>query len=205
MPIHDFFTQQARTRTAEAIRHVESTTNAELVVAVRRQSGRYLHAYFAVGLVTLMITLCVILFVDIEFALHAIPFEVLAGFAFGLLLAAVVAPLRRLATLRSEREARVGVAARACFHDAGISKTRGRTGLLLYYSAFERRAELVADVGLDLTKLPVGWDSAIHAAAARADFEAMLEAIRGLGPPLGSLSPKTDDDVNELSNEVNAR
>ncbi len=204
MPTWDFFTQQARTRTAEAIRHVESTTNVELVVAVRRQSGRYLHAYFAVGLVTLMITLCVILFVDIEFALGAIPFEVLAGFAFGVLLAAVVAPLRRLASLRSERDVRAATAARACFYDAGVSKTRGRTGLLLYYSAFERKAELIADVGLDLTKLPVGWDSPIHAAAARADFEAMLGAIRGLGSPLGSLAPKTDDDVNELSNEVNA-
>ncbi len=41
MPTRDFFTQQAKTRTAEAIRHVESMTNAELVVAVRRQSGRY--------------------------------------------------------------------------------------------------------------------------------------------------------------------
>jgi len=204
MPTQDFFTQQARTLTAEAIRHVESSTNAELVVAVRRQSGRYLHAYCAVGLVTLMSTLCVILFVDIEFALQAIPFEVLAAFAFGVLLASIVPPLRRLTTLRSERDALVGTAARACFYDAGISKTRGRSGLLLYYSAFERKAELVADVGLDLTKLRAGWDSAIHAAAARADFEGMLEAIRGLGPLLGALSPKTSDDANELSDEVNA-
>lgn len=70
--------------------------------------------------------------------------------------------------------------------------------MLVYVSTFERRVELVADVGVD-GKLVEGEVRALEAAVAgRPDLDAFLEALRRLGPALAPSLPHAADDVNEL-------
>ena len=54
-------------------------------------------------------------------------------------------------------------AARAAFVDQGISRTRGRTGILVFVSLFEREVEVVADVGVDPVLLGEDWTRAVAA------------------------------------------
>ena len=198
----EYFSERAKRETTAAIRAVEQETSVELVVAVRKRSAVYRHADYLVGLVALMAALLVILFAEHTFALEAIPLELLAAFALGAAVASRVPPLRRLLTGRKERTEAVRAAARAAFHDLGVSRTKGRTGLLVFVSAFEQAADIVPDIGLDLEKLGPQWDEPLKRAARKGNLDAIVQALRALGPVLGAAYPRAIDDENELPDEV---
>src|SRR4051794_29077209 len=140
---------EAKAEVAQAIRDVEAQTSAEIVVAVRPSAGHYRHTDYLVGFAAAFGVLLVFLFDSHEFALDTMPLETLLAFALGTLLSASVAPLRRALTSRSLLHKNARVAARAAFVDLGVSKTRARTGILVFVALFERRVELVPDVGID--------------------------------------------------------
>jgi len=198
----DFFSERAKRETAAAIRAVEEKTSVELVVAVRKRSAVYRHADYLVGLVALIAALIVILFAEHTFALEAIPLELLAAFAIGAVAASRIPPLRRVLTSRKERTEAVRAAARAAFHDLGVSRTKGRTGILVFVSAFEKAADVVPDIGLDTEKLGSKWDEPVRQAASKGNLDAVIKALRELGPVLGAAYPRADDDENELPDEV---
>jgi putative membrane protein len=199
-----FLSEGAKRGLSGAIEAVEQESSVELVVAVRRESGCYRHADYLVGLAVLMAALLVILFAEHTFALEAIPVELLAAFAVGSAIGSRVGPLRRLLTSRTTRDHAVRTAARAAFHDLGVSRTKARTGLLVFLSVFERAVDVVPDIGLDVSALPAGWDAPVRKAASKGDVDAVIKALRDLAPVLGTAYPRAADDVNELADEVTA-
>lgn len=202
-----FFQQEAHERTAEVVAEVEGHTSAEVVVAVRRTSGYYRHADYLFGLVVGLGTLCALLFLPQEFALWTFPVDVAVGFVLGAVVSAHLDPLRRLLTRPERRQDNARRAARAAFWELGISRTTGRTGILVFFSMFERRVEVVRDIGVDIQPIAEEWHTAMQAlqsAADRRDFERFIEALRALGPMLGKVLERSEDDVNELADGVNA-
>ncbi len=158
------------------------------------------------GLVFAFAALLVFLFDSHEFAIDTMPLETLVAFGLGAFLSASFAPLRRLLTARSLLQKNVRTAARAAFVDLGISKTRGRTGLLVFVAMFERTVEVVPDVGVDTTLLGTGFTEALEAlrksVRGRPDVTSFVAALRQLGPVLSRVLPHQADDVNELPDEV---
>ena len=103
----------------------------------------------------------------------------------GAVLCANVSPLKR-ALLPRKRVRRAG--ARACARARSSSRAsrarRGAPGILVYVSTFERRVELVADVGRRRRRLLAGAELARspRASARRPDLDAFLAALRDPRP-----------------------
>jgi putative membrane protein len=129
---------------------------------------------------------------------------VLASFGVGALLSAAATGLRRLFVSRKLMDASVHTAARARFIDQGISVTRARTGVLVYVSLFERRVEIVADIGIPVDRLGDRWNQVVRSidAAARDGVDPFLTALQTLGPLLAEAVPRSADDVNELPDDM---
>lgn len=204
MSAKEYFTDEAKGAATQAIKDIESHTSVEVVVAVRRRAEDYRHADYMWGVIVMMVALLLILFLPWTFALEVIPLEVAASFVVGMLASTTIAPIRRLLISKKRRKEAVERAARAAFYDLGISKTQGRSGLLVFVSVFEGMVELVPDAGLNLSELGAGWDAKVKAAVeGRQGPRAFASALKELGPLLGKAYPRSADDVNELPDEVN--
>jgi putative membrane protein len=200
-----FADKAAKAEVAAAIRAIESATSAEVVVAVRARSGHYRHTDYLVGFALSFAALLVFLFDSHEFEIDWMPVDTLVAFALGTLLSAGVPPLRRFFTSRKLMRANVATAARAAFVELKIARTSGRSGILVFVSKFERRVEVVPDIGVDPVVLGPAFADAVDALDAalrsRASFPKFLDALRSLGPVLGKALPRLEGDVNELPDE----
>jgi putative membrane protein len=201
----DFFSDEAKRASAESVARVEAQTSAEVVVTVRPRSGHYgvLAYHFGVGLAALVV-LCLLLVPQV-YSVSAITLDGVLAFAIGTVICANFDTLLRALSRDKTLSANVNVAARAAFYDLGISRTSGRNGLLVYVSLFERRCLVLTDIGLDTAALEPGWLASLgdleHAVKHR-DLKAFERALEGLGPVLGRAHPRSEDDVNELPDEV---
>jgi putative membrane protein len=193
-----FFTGAARQRVTEAVVDVESRTAAELVVFVRRASNTWRQVDLAVGATVAFGVLLLLLFHPRPIAVEAMPIDVVLAFLGGAVLCANIAPFKRVLLPHKRVTAQVRALAREAFVDQGVSRTRGRTGILVYVSTFERRVELVADIGVDPKLVDDAVAALTRSIAGGPDLEAFLAALRSLGPALSVSLPRAADDVNEL-------
>ncbi|MEO1087220.1 MAG: hypothetical protein AAFY88_23545 [Acidobacteriota bacterium] len=204
--MHRFLSEPGKRALTDAIRDVESQTSAEIVVAVRPSSGRHPEVAWAFGSLAALLTLALLLFSPWPFGLGWILLDpLLVGAGVGWLTARSRRP-RRLGLRRGVAERRVRRAAAATFLDNGVYQTRWRTGLLIYISLLERRAVLVADLGVQSAVAEddlLEAEGAINAALGRGDdAEGVARAITDLGPLLGATLERDDDDINELPDEI---
>lgn len=173
---------------------------------LRDCSGHYRHTDYLVGLAFAMGSLLVFLFHPARFPLGPYPLVFALIFVAGALLSRSFPALRRALTSRALQLENVRTAARAAFVDDGVSRTRGRTGILVYVSVFERRVELVHDIGVDEAALGEAYTAARRALegtlAESLEVGIFEDALRRLGPPLAAALPRADDDVNELADGV---
>ncbi len=182
----------------EAVTDAELHTAAEFVVVVKRSSAPWRGVDLAAGAVVAFLVLLVLIFHPQPVADETIPIDVLVAFVVAALLTSNVGAVKRVLLPRKRCQDQVRMAARAAFVDQGISRTSGRTGVLVFVSMFERRTELVADVGVD-AKLLEAQARAIEASVRRGpNFDTFVEAVRALGPALEAALPRSADDVNEL-------
>jgi putative membrane protein len=188
-----------------AVTRVESTTAAELVVAVVPRSHDYWQGRVVLA-VAWALAAALAGFYGLPF--HdpsiALLLEVVVGVA-GFVLAGWP-PLLRL--LISEGVAQQAAQARAyrLFAERGLHGTRGRTALLVFVSELEHRVVLLGDRSIDALLGQAGWDGyvaglvrRIRAGQAR---EGLLELLDQLEPQLAAVAPRAEDDVNELPDAV---
>jgi putative membrane protein len=200
-----FYLDDTKDRVAREITELERTTSAEVVVVVRPASGYYRHVDYLVGTAFLFFGLLVFLFHPAPFRQDLFPLEALFLFVVGSTLSANVPDLRRSLTGRAFRRAAVEGAARAAMFSAGVTRTRSRTGVLVYVSLFEREVEVVVDVGLDaVTRDPAypGVLGALESAVRPPDVEAFLRGLAALGRVLAAHCPYDSGDIDELPNAM---
>ena len=115
-------------------------------------------------------------------------------------------PLRMALTPRATKARRVRRRALEYFHVAADRRTIGRTGVLLYLSLLERRAEIVADAAIDAKVKPEVWGQAMAALVAEVKAgrpaHGMAEAVRMMGDVLAEHFPKSTSDTNELPDNL---
>jgi putative membrane protein len=115
-------------------------------------------------------------------------------------------PLRLALTPGMTKQRRVHRRAVELFRTGCELKTRGRTGVLLYLSLAERRAEIVADKAIADQVGPEVWGEAMAALveevkAGRAGA-GMARAVEKIGAVLAPILPPTHDNPNELPDRL---
>lgn len=115
-------------------------------------------------------------------------------------------PLRLWLTPRAILAARVRARAFDLFKVGTEAKTVGRTGVLLYVSLREHRADIVADEAIAAKVAPEVWGDAM---ASLIDFvrsgkpgEGMAEAVRQMGIVLAEHFPRGSENPNELPDRL---
>jgi putative membrane protein len=201
-----FLTDEAKKALTEAVREVEASTSAELMVAVRARSGSYLHADLIAGIVAGLAALAFLLFSEREFGLLAFVVDTVVAGILGGLIASRFPGLRRLLTRPAVRRRLAETAARSVFLEKRVHATAGRTGFLLYVSVLEREAVVVTDLGLETLAASESWQRAVGAIETGVrkgeDGIRIAERVRALAHICGPALPRAHDDVDELANEV---
>jgi putative membrane protein len=196
-----FLTEDAKRRIVEAVQDVESKSSAEIVVSVRDRSDDYRDVDLLAGVCLAVVTIFVLIYVPAELDENLMPLETLLGFVVGSLLVGKIRPLKRVLLSRKRAAQRAIVEARAHFVEAGVSRTRDRSGILIFVSQLERAVCVVADIGIDERTMGDAWTAklaGLRAAAEREDVAAFAAALKELGPLLGAAYPRREDDINEL-------
>ena len=115
-------------------------------------------------------------------------------------------PLRMALTPGRTKTRRVHRRAVELFRAGCELKTRGRTGVLLYLSVAEHRAEIVADKAIADHVEPEAWGEAMAALVdevkAGRPGEGMAKAVERIGAVLARILPKTLDNPNELPDRL---
>jgi putative membrane protein len=130
-----------------------------------------------------------------------------AMLAFALLWVAQLWPGLRLALVPGPLKAeRVRDRAVACFRIGAERRTEGRTGILIYLSLREHRAEIVADAAIASQVAPEVWGEAMAAMLAELKqgrmAAGMIAAVEQVGAVLAEHLPPTASDRNELPDRL---
>ncbi|MGV3512497.1 MAG: TPM domain-containing protein [Novosphingobium sp.] len=115
-------------------------------------------------------------------------------------------PLGLSLTPRRVRNARVRERALTCFRVGAESRTSGRTGVLIYLSLAEHRAEIIADAAIASKVSAETWGVTMKAMLDPLRqgrmAEGMAAAVVEVGKVLAEHFPRADDDVNELPDRL---
>jgi putative membrane protein len=205
MAVRDFFLPEARKRVGEAVEAIERDTTAEIVVSVRKCAGHYEQTDLFAGLVLALVGLIYMLFDSYPFDVWWMPINVMLAFIVGAFVTLEVKPLRRLLSGDKLLRESALTAAHAAFYELGISRTTGRTGVLVFVSMFERRVVVVPDIAVEPKELGAEWAAAVEGLQATLrgtpDFDRFLVALGALKAPLARALPGKPDDVNQLPDE----
>jgi len=100
------------------------------------------------------------------------------------------------------KSARVRARAGVAFRLAAQGRTAGATGVVIYLSMAERRAEIIADATIAAKVAPAVWGDAMHAMLAhfRDDrvADGMVAGVAQVGEILAAHFPRESRAVNEL-------
>ncbi len=201
MALEEFFSKESRARAKKAVETIESQTAGEIVVVVRKRCGSYREAELIGALVAGFSMLLWVLFHPSPYTTAGIPLRVLIAGGVGAALVSWLSPVKRAIVSKEKRREAARAAARTSFVDLGVTKTKGRTGVLVLVAAFEKRAEIVCDIGVDAAVVSAAA-AQMQEAVERFDFDAFIKALESMGPPLGKALPRQADDANELPDEV---
>lgn len=127
--------------------------------------------------------------------------------AFLLALAVLTVPAIRFAAIPGRiRTDRAEERAIELFKVGAERRTQGRTGILIYLSMREHRAEIVADEAITALVAPEIWGEAMAALLAELKqgriAEGMIAAIERVGAVLAEHFPRADNDRNELPDRL---
>lgn len=196
----------ARIRLETAVIEAERATAGEIVLCVVGRCDEYGSVGWRLGAVLAALALLgAWLFLQVDS-----PALLLAAQAVALALGHAVARfpgVRRLLLPRSLVEERVAERARRTFAERGLSRTAGRTGILVLVTLLERRVVVLADEGIHRLLAPgESWDQVVALAleglrSGRA-ADGLEAAVRRCGQILAAHLPAPPRNLNELPDAV---
>ncbi|HPM75839.1 MAG TPA: hypothetical protein PK961_02020 [bacterium] len=189
-------------RIERAVAAAEGKTSVEFVLVFAGKSGNYADVDLRAGLILAALSLLALLFAPLEFPVWSLLYDLPVSLLLGWLASRYWPPVRRRLTTARRREAQVRERAAALMTDRGVTLTLDRTGLLIYVSWLERRAEVLADIGIERAVPRPAWNLAaakLKQAALAADFPAsFLAALDETAALLGEHLPPAGENPNEI-------
>ena len=218
------FSEADHRQVSEAVTRAELASDAEIATIVAEKSDSYhdvgLHyAVLAMLLVPALLAALpqstvdwgMSLFLDwnaavTRGALMLFLFVKLAAVFLIVRYALAYMPLRMALTPRSTKTRRVRRRAVELFRVAAERRTVGRTGVLLYLSLREHRAEIVVDEAILSKVAPDLWGEAmadlVEEVKAGRPGAGMAKAVERIGAVLSQHFPETSADQNELPDRL---
>lgn len=211
-------------RVSEAVRNAEGATAGEIVTIIAETSDRYLDValwwsigfailalavlagfpQFSAGLIAKFSGGWIVEWTLAEAFELALAVAVLKFVAMRLILSWI--PLRLFLTPGVVKAERVRRRAIRYFKVGAERRTSGRTGVLIYLSMAEHRAEIVADEAIHSKVAPEIWGDAMAQLLAGVRegrlADGMISAIADVGAILSVHFPRAADDVNELPDRL---
>ena len=191
-------------RVAEAIADAERKTSGEIVAVLAAESSTYLYAPFLWASV-IALTLPLVLILATWWPTSWIYLAQLGAFAAVLTLT-LPRPIRYALVPQSVKRARVRRRALEQFLVQNLHTTEGRTGVLIFVSAAERRAEIVADAAIEERVAKDTWQGIVDrltaAFAEDRHVEGFLAAIDEVGGHLERHFPPGSCDANRLPDHL---
>ena len=115
-------------------------------------------------------------------------------------------PLRLALTPPATKHRRVRRRAVAVFKAAAERRTTGRTGILIYVSLAERRAEIIGDEAITSVTSPETWGEAMTALLVELKqgrlADGIVAAIGLVGGVLAEHFPRSAEDLNEIPDKL---
>jgi putative membrane protein len=217
-------TAEDHAKVTAAVAAAELTTAGEIVTVVARRSDKYNDVAAHAGVVAMLLMLSALsVWPGIAERLHALvhdpwgePTDSRGLMTVALILSAAAflagryalasLPLRIALTPGATKTRRVRRRAFELFRACAEKQTVGATGVLLYLSLDEHRAELIADAAIHSKVAPEVWGAAMAALIAEVKQgrpgDGMAEAVRQVGVVLAQHFPRADDDRNELPDRL---
>ncbi|XSG84677.1 MAG: TPM domain-containing protein [Methylohalobius sp. ZOD2] len=192
-------------RIERAIREAERATRGEIVPMIVERSSTVGHVpvllaaillllYFALGVPDLLIP-----YLGDNPLWSAISALFVVAFSWWM---ARFPWIQRALTSRDDRIHQTELRAEVAFYEAGLDKTEGETGILLFVSLMEHRAVVLADKAIARALPPETWDEVVNAlikGIKSADLSQGFEdAIRQCGELLAAHFPAGETNPNEL-------
>jgi putative membrane protein len=193
-----------RQRVAEEIRDAEARTSGEIVVVVARQAS----GYRSVPILLALLTALAIPWPLIRLTTLGPSRIYFAQLAVGLVLTVLLSlPKRRYALVPGFiKRARAHEAALVEFQARGLTRTRERTGILIYVAAAEHYAEIVPDTGIAERVDGAIWRETVadlvDAIRGGRTADGLIAAVRRVSLVLSEHAPPYPDDLDELPNKV---
>lgn len=217
-------TDNDRARVAAAVTAAETASDGEIVTIVAAESDAYHDVALHWAILAMLLVLALLAaFPRVAETLHALVADPWASavptselFATALFLVTIAFLVVRVAlawralrlalTPRTTKARRVRRRAIALFRASAERRTRGRTGVLLYLSLAERRAEIVADDAIHSRVAHEIWGDAMAALVAAVrdgrPGDGLTDAVTRIGAVLGEHFPRSADDRNELPDRL---
>ncbi|WP_324132484.1 TPM domain-containing protein [Bosea sp. (in: a-proteobacteria)] len=196
--------ERDREAIAEAVREAEGQTAGEIVVMIDRAAASYRMVPVAMALTLSLLVPWPLLAMTETSAPRIFLIQLICAV---LLLASLLWYGRggRFVPGFVKRRRAHDVALRE-FTARGLSRTRQRTGVLLYVAIQERYAEIIADSGIDGRVEQAVWDGIVESVVLAGSEDRLREgivtAVRAIGAVLANHAPRSPDDVDELPNNV---
>lgn len=217
------FSEADRGRIGAAVTAAEASSDGEIVTVVADSSDSYNDVVLHWAVLVLFLAIAVIAVAPAFFVLLldtivggwvtwtagelitillialAVKFLV-ARWIFGL------RPIRLTLTPGITKTRRVRRRALLLFRLSAENRTRAKTGVLLYLSLAEHRAEIVADASIAAKVTPETWGAAMHALIDAVKNgrpgDGMVDAVDQIGKVLAEHFPRSADDINELPDRL---
>jgi putative membrane protein len=224
MPASSILSEADHVRVSAAVAAAEQHSAGEIVTVVARKSDGYTDVALAwAGFASLTVLTVLSIFPDFflgiidmilgnwahEWTPQAV-FTVAVAFAtlkfIGVLLVQLWEPLKFSLIPPHIKTQRAIDRAAAFFKTSAERRTHGRTGILIYLSLAEHRAEIVADAAIAEQVPAEVWGEAMAAMVAELRegriADGMIAAIEKVGAVLAEHFPRADNDVNELPDRL---
>ena len=211
-------------RVSDAVAAAEAGSSGEIVTILAERSDSY-HDVALVWSAIVAITALIVISLRPDFYLSLLgsitghwntEWTLAHAFAIAAFVAAIKfvgmwllmlwTPLRLLLTPRWIKTARVHSRAVSAFRIGAERRTQGRTGILIYLSMREHRAEIVADEAISSQVDPEVWGDAMAAMLGHLReghvADGKCAAVERVGTILATHIPRAPDDINELPDRL---
>lgn len=217
MKLKQKFSEEDLQRIKAAVKEAEQKISGEIVPVIVEKSGIYTIANYKASLIAAAFFFILMIILDryvIEDATNTLYYDpififtvVMIGAALGALVPNFSDAIRRSLLSRRLMDESCRQSAENAFLEEEIFNTRHRTGIMIFISFFEHEVIVMADRGISKVVEQKEWDKIVSELVAGIRSGKIIEGVEAGIKRCGEILlekgfHKTDDDINELSDDL---